>query len=345
MSGQLDISGNNIINIGSLGIGTATPAFALDISGGQGRIINTSASVSGLTVNSGATNTVGMNLTSSGTGWGSGLSLQNTATTTGRNFGIYSGADSKLHIVDITNSNDRIVVESGGGVVISGNVGIGITPTTVLDVNGAAKIRGTLDLTSQKITNVASPTTTTDVATKSYVDIAMPIGGIIMWSGATPPTNWGLCDGSTYGSVVSPDLRGRFVLSSGQGSGLTNRTLGQTGGAETHTLTVAEMPAHNHSGFTNGGTDDGAHTHTATASITQADGYTTLRPYASLTIVYNQQPGTIWTYDVGSGKPLGISVTIGNDGAHKHAISSQGGGSAHNNMTPFYVLAFIIRFQ
>jgi microcystin-dependent protein len=313
MRGQLDISGNNIINIGSLGIGTATPAFALDISGGQGRIINTSASVSGLTVNSGATNTVGMNLTSSGTGWGSGLSLQNTATTTGRNFGIYSGADSKLHIVDITNSNDRIVVESGGGVVISGNVGIGITPTTVLDVNGAAKIRGTLDLTSQKITNVASPTTTTDVATKSYVDVAMPIGGIIMWSGSTLPTNWGLCDGSTYGGVVSPDLRGRFVLSSGQGSGLTNRTLGQTGGAETHTLSVSEMPAHRHS-----------------CNTYHYDNYTMTHNAISTPAFCgtNSQDGNHYTRNSGA--------------IH---IADAGSGSAHNNMTPYYVLAFIIRYQ
>jgi microcystin-dependent protein len=130
------------------------------------------------------------------------------------------------------------------------------------------------------------------------------------------------------------------VLSSGQGSGLTNRTLGQTGGAETHTLSVSEMPAHNHSGFTNGGVNDGAHTHSATVST---GGYET-RVYASDMLFYGDQHIGLWTY-ANAGSPQAITVTIGNDGSHKHAISSQGGGSAHNNMTPYYVLAFIIRFQ
>jgi microcystin-dependent protein len=43
-----------------------------------------------------------------------------------------------------------------------------------------------------------------------------------------------------------PDLRGRVVIGAGQGPGLSNYFIGQQGGEETHTLTVAEMPSHAH---------------------------------------------------------------------------------------------------
>ncbi len=43
-----------------------------------------------------------------------------------------------------------------------------------------------------------------------------------------------------------PDLRGRVAVGQGQGNGLTQRPLGATGGEETHTLSTAEVPAHNH---------------------------------------------------------------------------------------------------
>lgn len=43
-----------------------------------------------------------------------------------------------------------------------------------------------------------------------------------------------------------PDFRGRVTVASGANAGLTERKLGQKDGEETHQLTVAEMPAHNH---------------------------------------------------------------------------------------------------
>lgn len=57
-------------------------------------------------------------------------------------------------------------------------------------------------------------------------------------------TTYGVGDGSTTFNV--PDLRGRDVIGDGQGSGLTNRSRGDTGGEESHTITDAEMGYHYH---------------------------------------------------------------------------------------------------
>jgi microcystin-dependent protein len=57
--------------------------------------------------------------------------------------------------------------------------------------------------------------------------------------------------GTQYGgdgrvTFALPDLRGRIPIGMGQGPGLSNRTIGDRGGEESVTLTVAQMPAHNH---------------------------------------------------------------------------------------------------
>ena len=57
--------------------------------------------------------------------------------------------------------------------------------------------------------------------------------------------------GTTYGgngqtTFALPDLRGRVPISQGQGPGLSNYVEGQTSGTETVTLTVNQMPTHNH---------------------------------------------------------------------------------------------------
>lgn len=74
----------------------------------------------------------------------------------------------------------------------------------------------------------------------------LPTGSIIAWypptNAKTPPPGWAICDG-TQGT---PDLRGRFILSAGQGSGLTTRVPGSIGGEENHILTINEMPSHSH---------------------------------------------------------------------------------------------------
>ena len=178
----------------------------------------------------------------------------------------------------------------------------------------------------------------------------IPAGTIVMWTGALAPNGWVLCDGGSYlrldgsGSINSPDLRGRFVLGQGQGAGLTDRVLNAIGGEEDHQLTVSELASHTHSGTTD---SDGVHVHSITdpghshlMTINDVDdqNFTAnagqLPPADGNTAINTYQSGTSAT---------GISVN--SSGAHTHGFTtgSSGGDVAHNNMPPFYVLAYIMK--
>jgi microcystin-dependent protein len=197
----------------------------------------------------------------------------------------------------------------------------------------------------------------------------IPQGTIVMWTGSTAPSGWALCDGLNG----TPDLRGRFVLSQGQGSGLTSRLINQVGGAETHTLTTSEMPAHTHTGTTatNGSHNHtgstgttGEHSHTGTTNITGAHTHTvantvqkngidtpdgldnegdeinTVTTQTTTTSTAGDHSHTVTTNSTGD-----HAHTISTDGVHDHTFTtnSTGGGQAHNNMPPFYVLAYIMK--
>ena len=97
---------------------------------------------------------------------------------------------------------------------------------------------------------------------------SMPIGSIILFAGSTIPTGWLVCRGqslyisdyselyavigTTYGTgmmhsttFATPNLKGRVPV--GIDTNDTDfDTLGETGGEKTHTLTINEMPSHNH---------------------------------------------------------------------------------------------------
>lgn len=76
-------------------------------------------------------------------------------------------------------------------------------------------------------------------AEKLAPGVALPPGGVIMWSGAADkiPTGWALCNGQSG----TPDLRDRFIVGAGG-----EYAVGATGGEKLHLLTVAEMPSHSH---------------------------------------------------------------------------------------------------
>lgn len=93
------------------------------------------------------------------------------------------------------------------------------------------------------------------------------VGQIMIFGGNFAPAGWMFCAGqllpisenevlfnligTTYGgdgqsTFQLPDLRGRAPVHMGQGSGLSNYVIGQTGGTENVTLTTQQIPSHNH---------------------------------------------------------------------------------------------------
>lgn len=114
------------------------------------------------------------------------------------------------------------------------------------------------------------------------LDPLVPQPGFLQpYAGGTAPEGWLLCDGSSllradyydlfqvigtiYGTVDAdhfniPDMRGRTgVGPDGAAGRLTaNDTLGASGGAEKHTLSVTELPAHTHNVKSVGSHDGGA---------------------------------------------------------------------------------------
>lgn len=167
------------------------------------------------------------------------------------------------------------------------------------------------------------------------------------FSGANQiPKGWVPCDGSTlpvsqnqalfsligntYGgsyptTFAVPDLRGRVMVSRNPGSAGTNTNLqtyqeGKPGGMEDVTLTLAELPAHNHglACQTAPGTIGPPSGNTVSSAGTNA-GVPTVQP------LYNAPVAT-------------ASMVPLNPGS----VSSTGGGAAHSNMQPYLVTNFYI---
>jgi microcystin-dependent protein len=163
------------------------------------------------------------------------------------------------------------------------------------------------------------------------------LGEIRVLSFNFAPKGWAGCDGqlmainqnqalfallgTQYGgdgirTFAIPDLRGRVAIHRGQGPGLNPYTIGERGGTEGVTLTVAQIPAH---------------THTALGS--SADG-TTLNP-----------TGAIWAKDAVGGTEPYLTGAVPNAPMAPQAISSSGSNVGHPNLQPFLVTNFCIALQ
>jgi len=180
------------------------------------------------------------------------------------------------------------------------------------------------------LTQVATGMIADDAVTSAKLDNSssgalVPSGGVTAYAGTSLPTGWLWCYGqsiarvgdyatlfaaigTTYGTVDGntfnvPDLRGRAVAGQDDmGGSSANRlttpingdTLGAAGGGETHTLSIAEIPAHTHtytvpSGDTSGNlkrgdTAEGGDAETRTSAASGGGGaHTNVQP----TIILN----------------------------------------------------------
>jgi microcystin-dependent protein len=200
----------------------------------------------------------------------------------------------------------------------------------------------------------------------------VPVGAITMFAGATPPSNWLICDGravdttiyaklyavigNTYGGVGSqgnfflPNLLGRFPV----GSDGSTYNIGATGGEATHTLLQAEMPTHTHGvnepGHTHG-VNDPTHTHGVSDPMHSHSMPDTPSPALSGQSGVAGGVGWGWGSQGTTASATGISIQSAATGigiaaaATGVTIQNAGGGGAHNNLPPYLGVNFIIRFQ
>ncbi len=160
------------------------------------------------------------------------------------------------------------------------------------------------------------------------------IGEIRMFAGSFAPRGFAFCDGqllavsqnealfSLFGTIYGgdgrttfglPDLRGRVPIHHGSGPGLTPRTLGQKAGAERHTLSVAELPAHSH---TMKASNDAASESNPAGNVLAGN---------VAVDIYNSNP---------TSQTLSDSVP--------EAISKVGGSQSHENMQNFLAIHYIV---
>lgn len=157
------------------------------------------------------------------------------------------------------------------------------------------------------------------------------IGEIRMFAGNFAPVGWSFCDGqlmpivenealfqligTTYGgdgqeTFALPNLQSRIPIHAGTAASGTTYQLGETAGTESETLTIQQIPIHNHAFLASMGTG----TQSAPADEVLASG-------ASLSLFRPQNPT----------QPLAAQT-----------LNPSGGSQPHENMVPFLCINFII---
>lgn len=157
------------------------------------------------------------------------------------------------------------------------------------------------------------------------------IGQIIMFGGNFAPKGWAFCDGqllpiaqnsalfsilgTTYGgdgrtTFALPDLRGRVSIHPGRGPGLSTYLLGEKGGTEEVTLTLNEIPSHNHSVLANS--------------------------------AVGTSPDPAGNFLANTGAFDNEYINNANVNMHPSMINKAGGSQSHTNLQPFLCVNYII---
>jgi microcystin-dependent protein len=147
------------------------------------------------------------------------------------------------------------------------------------------------------------------------------------------PKHWAFCNGqllpinqntalfsllgTQYGgngqtTFALPDLQGQVPVNFGQGNGLSQYEIGESGGESAHTLTEAEIPSHTHT----------------LAPLASKDERTTDHPSGAYPTT-----GGVYAATHNSNAPLGATPL------------TPAGAQAHTNMQPYLVLNYVIALQ
>jgi len=186
------------------------------------------------------------------------------------------------------------------------------------------------------------------------------IGEIVLFAGNFAPRSWALCDGqllainshsalfsilgTTYGgdgrtTFALPDLRGRTPVHPGHGPGLSDYDLGERGGTERVTLTVAQMPSHSHIASLSSAS--------AVVSIPANSGDGTVEIPGNTSILAkvmdaNGDPAMAYAPQASQDTnlaPVAAAVT------GSVTVFNNGGSQYHTNIQPFLGINYIIALQ
>ncbi len=319
---------------------------------------------------------------------------------------------STVPIWDNGTTVEKIITESGGEFIGDLNLGNAVYLNAKKSDGGSLTIFGISDIDETvigtpilraRIRSKVKPIWDNGEEIKKFLteDDATPAGVINQFAGEIAPNGYLLCQGqaisrTAYASLFNvistkygagdgsttfnlPDLRGRVPV--GKDDRDTDfKTLGAKGGEKAHTLTVQEMPSHNHNAtltINSGGAHThsassnsaGAHTHSVSGSAASAGGHTHTYGYGksayaggagnTVPALDNYGVGNTNTNSAGahthsvsgtaaSNGAHSHTITVNSGGAHTHtgtvSIGSTGGGQAHNNMQPYIVLNYIIKY-
>lgn len=258
-----------------------------------------------------------------------------------------SSGDYSLPAGSLVNTGDTILVSQHNPPFQDVEQAI----SSSLDRDGKGGMRANLAMGGNKITGLAPGEADTDAVTMAQIDagggsaiIAVPVGAVIDYWGATPPEGFLFAAGqevsrSTYAALFAiigtsagagngsttfnlPDYRGRIgagrenmaTPATTRLNTLSSSTLGAAGGSQTHTLTTAQMPAHSHT------VTDPGHTHTAQTGTTG-------------TAALGFDNSVLVSTDPAATSSSTTGITLANTGA----------GEAHNNVQPTIICNKIIR--
>jgi microcystin-dependent protein len=198
---------------------------------------------------------------------------------------------------------------------ITGLSSFNISGNTTLQ--GATTILSTLNVSGTATFNTLRANEVQQLYSPGSYALLVPTGTVNAYAGLSAPNGWLICDGSavsrtTYATLFAlisttygvgngsttfnlPNLKGRVIVGFNAAESEFD-SLGETGGAKTHTLTTNEIPSHTHSYiFTNDGSDGYYNTAGAThaidnqAATTGATGggqaHNNLQPYITLNYI------------------------------------------------------------